>query len=88
MSLYLYWAHDLEQFGFENEDFEWQKHVLEYVKRAEINLEGSGLYSIRETLKSYEEQYGEITALKGAAKSDKWKWKKAVSITYQKNKPS
>lgn len=86
MCLFLYWSQDLEQFGIENDsdDLKWQKHVLEHAEKAGLDLAKSGMYGMGEILESYTVNYEDIAAIKGAARSDRWKWKKAVSIPHRK----
>ncbi|KXJ89127.1 hypothetical protein Micbo1qcDRAFT_165897 [Microdochium bolleyi] len=74
VSLIMHWANDMPQYGID--EVEWCQDVVAYAKKAGVDLVATGSYSAEKDLESLEEEHGEIAALKGAAKTDRWGWKK------------
>lgn len=78
VSLIMHWANDLPPYGIEKVD--WCKDVVAYAKKAGVDLIATGSHTASKDLESLKEEHGEIAALKGAAKADRWGWKKNVSL--------
>lgn len=77
MSIYLDWGHDFEDYGVEEDDLMWRKHVLSYVKKAGIDIVQEGCAGMTKTLEVYENIYPTIPALEDVeGKLTRWKWRK------------
>lgn len=80
ISLYVTWSHDLDGYGCdEPKHTKWRGEMLAYVKKAGIDIEASGVFGVRDAVEKLVETYKTISSLKGAAKADRWGWKKTVS---------
>lgn len=86
ISLYLYWGEQIDEFDGGDEedgdsgDVDWKREAVAYAKRAGVDLVAAGCYGTDERIQSREEEGGEISPLEGAAKPDRWGWKKNVSL--------
>jgi len=77
MSLYLYWALDLEDYGIDKVHLEWwRKNVVAYAKKGGLDLDANGCGKIKEEL----QRLSGIEPLKGIARAGQWHWPKRVSI--------
>jgi hypothetical protein len=77
MSLYLYWALDLEDYGIHKEHLEWwRKNVVAYAKKGGLDLDANGCGKIKEELL----RLSGTKPLKGIARAGRWDWPKRVSI--------
>jgi hypothetical protein len=79
ISLYIRFAGNCEGSG-DDEDLDWRKEVIAYAKKAGVDLAATGCYGTEKWVKAVEEETGEIDALEGASKADRWDWKKNVSF--------
>lgn len=83
LSLYLAWSSDFADFGLD--DFEWRKEAVAYARTAGIDLGAVGCFGVEEQVGTLEDEYGAIGPLQGAAKADRWAWKKNVSYRVLEN---
>lgn len=84
ISLYLEWSSDLPEFGLDWDDFSWRPQLVQYANKAGIDLVTAGIFGTQDEVNKLEaEEFGSVGEkfgkLKGAAKSDRWKWKGSVS---------
>lgn len=75
MTTYLEWAHDLDQYGFDDGQMDWLKDVVAYAKKASIDLATVGCQSAAKILENFER----VPPLKDDKKADRWNWTKNVS---------
>ncbi|RYP93357.1 hypothetical protein DL770_000546 [Monosporascus sp. CRB-9-2] len=76
MACYLEWSQVSNEYADDESDVDLPETIVAYAKKAGIELENAGVYGLKEKLSSIEEEKGEIEALSGNAKADRWAWKK------------
>lgn len=77
MSLYLYLALDLEDYGIDKAHLEWwRKNIVGYAKKGGLDLDANGCGKINEEL----QRLSGTMPLKGIAKAGRWQWPRRVSI--------
>ncbi|KAI1871409.1 uncharacterized protein JN550_004403 [Neoarthrinium moseri] len=80
MSLYLQWSNGLGDYGIDGEEnIGWRKDVVAYAKKARVDLEANGCFGIGKVVKLLDEEHDGIEPLPGAAKADRWGWKKTLT---------
>ncbi|KAK8083830.1 hypothetical protein PG996_002611 [Apiospora saccharicola] len=85
MAWYLEWSKDLDGMGFDDDQLDWCPHVVAYAKKGGIDLATSGLFGAGDRVAALEqEEGGEIPALEGQTKADRWGWKTSFAAMKMK----
>lgn len=79
MAMMVIWSVDIEDVGIDGDEIGWRKTVVGYAKRAGIDLAAAPPYRTKQRLERLARAEGDIDALEGAAKPDRFGWTKAVS---------
>ncbi|KAK7968947.1 hypothetical protein PG988_008020 [Apiospora saccharicola] len=88
MAWYLEWSKDLDGMGFDDDQLDWCPHVVAYAKKGGIDLATSGLFGAGDRVAALEqEEGGEIPALEGQTKADRWGWKTSFAAMKMKGAP-
>ena len=75
MSIYLEFAHGLEDYGIDDEKLQWRPQVVAYAKKGGLDPKAKGCSAVSKSLQVYSK-----AKLGGAKKADKWDWSKSVSL--------